>query len=111
MTIGRIIAITAVACAAIGMTTQAEAAKRKAAGGSRITFIGCAGGLLLCGPVMKDIAGNLYTFIPPERVPPYIPLKVVGRKSGDIYVGPCKATPVEVLSATPTGGTCGVSAR
>ena len=41
-TIGRIIAITVVVCAAIGMTTQAEAAKRKAAGGSRITLIGCA---------------------------------------------------------------------
>ena len=110
MTVARIIAITAMVCAAIGMTTQAEAAKRKST--SSVTFMGCAYWVLFCpGPVMKDIAGNLYTFIPPERVPPHIPLKVVGRKSGDIYIGPCKATRVEVLSATPTGGTCGVSAR
>jgi hypothetical protein len=36
MTIGRLIAITAVLCAAIGMTTQAEAAKRKATGSIKL---------------------------------------------------------------------------
>ena len=109
MTIGRIIAITAVVCAAIGMTTQAEAAKRKAAGGSGITLIGCAYIDLLCGTIMRDFAGNIYALSPP--VTPYTPLKVVGRKSGGISVGWCKATRVGVLSAKPTGGTCGVSAR
>ena len=109
MTIGRIIAITAVVCAAIGMTTQAEAAKRKAAGGSRITLIGCAYSDLLCGTIMRDFAGNIYALSPP--VTPYTPLKVVGRKSGGIAIGWCKATRVGVLSATPTGGTCGVSTR
>ena len=105
----RIIAITAVICAAIGMTTQAEAAKRKAAGGSGITLIGCAYIDLLCGTIMRDSAGNIYALSTP--VTPYTPLKVVGRKSGDISIGWCKATRVGVLSATPTGGTCGVSAR
>jgi len=40
MTIARIIAITAVVCAAMGMTSQAEAAKRVPAG--YIVLDGCA---------------------------------------------------------------------
>jgi hypothetical protein len=111
MTIGRIIAITAVVCAAIGMTTQAEAAKRKAAGGSRIhiTLTGCAYIELLCGTIMRDSAGNSYALSSP--VTPYTPLKVVGRRSGDIYTGLCRATRVEVISATPSGKGCWVTAR
>jgi uncharacterized membrane protein len=42
MTIARIIAITAVVCAAMGATTQADAAKRKPAG--HIELDGCASG-------------------------------------------------------------------
>jgi len=109
MTIGRIIAITAVVCVAIGMTTQADAAKRKAAGRSGITLIGCAYIDLLCGTIMRDFAGNIYALSPP--VTPYTPLKVVGRKSGDIPIGWCKATRVQVISATPSGQSCGVTAR
>ena len=109
MTIGRIIAITAVVCAAIGMTTQAEAAKRKSAGGSRITLIGCAYIDLLCGTIMRDFAGNTYALSTP--VTPYTPLKVVGRKSGGISMGWCRATRVAVISATPSGQSCGVTAR
>ena len=109
MTIGRIIAITAVVCAAIGMTTQAEAAKRKAAGRSGITLIGCAYSDLLCGTIMRDVAGNIYALSPP--VTPYTPLKVVGRKSGEIPIGWCKATRVQVISATPSGQSCGVTGR
>jgi hypothetical protein len=111
MTIGRTIAITAVVCAAIGMTTQAEAAKQKAAGGSRITLIGCAYIELFCGTVMRDFAGNIYALSPP--VTPYTPLKVVGQKSGDIYIGLCSRAPtrVAVISATPFGKSCGVTAR
>jgi hypothetical protein len=109
MTIGRIIAITAVVCAAIGMTTQAEAAKRKAAGGSRITLIGCAYIDLLCGTIMRDFAGNTYALSTP--VTPYTPLKVVGRKSGGISMGWCRATRVAVISATPSGQSCAVTAR
>jgi hypothetical protein len=105
---GRIIAITAV-CAAIGMTTQAEAAQRKAAGRSGITLIGCAYIDLLCGTIMRDFAGNIYALSPP--VTPYTPLKVVGRKSGAIPIGWCKATRVQVISATPSGQSCGVTAR
>ena len=62
MTIARTIAITAAVWAAIGMTTHAEAAKRKAAGGSRITLIGCAYTELVCGTVM-NFAGNIYVLV------------------------------------------------
>jgi hypothetical protein len=96
MTIARIIAITAVICAAIGMTTQVEAAKRKAAGGSRITLIGCAYTELVCGTVM-NFAGNIYALSPP--VTPYTPLKVVGQKTGN--VGLCGRTQVQVIASKP----------
>ena len=95
MTIARIIAITAVVCAAVGMTTQAEAAKRKAAGGSRITLIGCAYTELVCGTVM-NFAGNIYALSPP--VTPYTPLKVVGQKTGS---GLCGLTQVQVIASKP----------
>jgi hypothetical protein len=52
MTMLRIIAITAVVCAATGMTTQAEAAKRKIPPGS-IQLQGCAYWMPLCGTVME----------------------------------------------------------
>ena len=113
MKIGRIIAITAVVCAAIGMTTQAEAAKRK--GGNHITFTGCAY-YRFCGPfapavlaMTADIAGNLYVFNPPGSVPPFIPTKVRGQKAGETYIGWCKATQVNVVSAKPTGKSCPVN--
>ena len=95
MTIARIIAITAVVCAAIGMTAQAEAAKRKAAGGSRITLIGCAYIELACGTVMH-FAGNIYALSPP--VTAYTPLKVVGQKTGK---GLCGRTQVQVIASKP----------
>jgi len=50
MTIARIVAIAAVVCAATGMTTQAEAAKRKAAGPT--TLEGCPYWVAVCGIVM-----------------------------------------------------------
>jgi hypothetical protein len=110
MTVARIIAITAVVCAAIGMTTQAEAAKRKSTG--TMTFTGCADWDLvkapLCGPVMKDIAGNLYAFTP--YVWPWIPLEVKARKV-DIYVGPCRGATVMNVISVERKGSCGVSAR
>jgi hypothetical protein len=95
MTIARTIAITAVVCAAIGMTTQTEAAKRKAAGGSRITLIGCAYTELVCGTLM-NFAGNIYALNPP--VTPYTPLKVVGQKTGN---GLCGRTQVQVIASKP----------
>jgi hypothetical protein len=58
---------------------------------------------------MKDFAGNNYAFNSP--VTPFIPLKVVGQRSGDIYIGWCRATRVDVKSVTPAGQSCGVSAR
>ena len=96
MTIARILAITAVVCAAIGMTAQAEAAKRKAAGGSRITLIGCAYIELACGTVMH-FAGKIYALSPP--VTAYTPLKVVGQKTGN--VGLCGVTQVQVIASKP----------
>ena len=96
MTIARIIAITAVVCAAIGMTAQAEAAKRKAAGGSRITLIGCAYTELVCGTVM-NFAGKIYALNPP--VTPYTPLTVVGQTTGN--VGLCGRTQVQVIASKP----------
>ena len=111
MKIGRIIAIIAAVGAVIGMATQAEAAKRT-------TFTGCAY-YKFCGvfaPLvlgMTDIAGNFYVFNPPESVPPYIPYKVLGRKSGETNIGWCKVTQVNVVSATPIGppGNCPVNLR
>jgi hypothetical protein len=96
MTIARTIAITAAVCAAIGMTTHAEAAKRKAAGGSRITLIGCAYTELVCGTVM-NFAGNIYALSPP--VTAYTPLKVVGQTTGN--VGLCGRTQVQVIASKP----------
>src|SRR5262245_43109675 len=51
MTVARTIAIMAVVCAAIGMTTQAEAAKRKSPPGS-FQLQGCAYWMTLGGTVM-----------------------------------------------------------
>jgi hypothetical protein len=70
MPIGRMIAITAVVCAAIGMTTQAEAAT------GSIKLRGCAYIDLLCG------TGNIYALNPP--VPPYTPILMRGHKTGNI---------------------------
>ena len=108
MTVRRMITITAVVSAAIGMTTQVEAAKRKPTGTT--TFIGCAYVELFCGPVMRDAAGKVYVFNPP--IAPYTPLKVVGRKSGVVPIGCWGATRVDVKSVTPLSGqSCAVSVR
>jgi hypothetical protein len=116
MKIGRIIAIIAAVGAVIGIATQAEAAKRKAR--NVTTFTGCAA-YRICGllgpivPSMTDIAGNFYVFNPPESVPPYIPYKVLGRKSGETNIGWCKVTQVNVVLAAPIGapGNCPVNLR
>jgi hypothetical protein len=108
MTIGRVIAITAVVCAAIGMTTQAEAAKRKST--NSIKLIGCAYWAPLCGIVMQDFAGNIYALNPP--VLPLTPLTVTGKRSTDPYVGFCRATRVDVTSVkNGPERTCGYTAR
>ncbi|MGA8590427.1 MAG: hypothetical protein WB803_14270 [Pseudolabrys sp.] len=57
MTIARIVAIAVVVCAATGMTTQAEAAKRKAAGPT--TLEGCPYWVPVCGIVMGS-GSNTY---------------------------------------------------
>jgi hypothetical protein len=78
MRIARIIAITAVVCAAIGTTTQAEAAKRKIPPGS-IQLEGCAYWMPLCGTVMGS-APNIYVLSP--SVPWNTPITVFGRRAG-----------------------------
>jgi hypothetical protein len=112
MKIGRIIAITAVVCAAIGMTAPAEAAKKKSA---NLNFTGCAY-YKFCGPfapavlvMTADIAGNLFVFNPPGSVPPFISVHVRGQNAGETYIGWCRATQVNVVRATPTGKSCPVN--
>jgi hypothetical protein len=80
MTIGRIIAITAVLCAAIGMTTQAEAAKRKATGSIKLR--GCAYLQPFCGTVMGS--GPDTYVLSGVQVPLYTPILVRGQKTGHI---------------------------
>jgi hypothetical protein len=79
MTIARIIATTTVVCAAIGMTTHAEAAKRKIPPGS-YQLEGCAYWMPLCGTVMGS-APNIYVLSP--SVPWNTPITVFGRRAGD----------------------------
>jgi hypothetical protein len=78
MTIARIIAITAALCATTGMTTQAEAAKRKILPGS-FQLEGCAYWMPLCGTVMGS-APNIYVLSP--SVPWNTPITVFGRRAG-----------------------------
>jgi hypothetical protein len=78
MTVARIIAITVVVCAAIGMTTQAEAAKRKSPPGS-FQLQGCAYWMPLCGTVMGS-APNIYVLGP--SVPWNTPITVFGQRTG-----------------------------
>src|SRR5262245_34664172 len=83
MAVARIIAITAVVCAAIGMTTQAEAAKRTLPPGS-IRLDGCAYWMPLCGTVMGS-APNIYVLGP--SVPWNTPITVFGRRTGPSLCG------------------------
>ena len=92
MTIPRIIAITAVVCAAIGMATQAEAAKRKNPPGS-IELKGCAYWRPLCGMFMGS-APNAYVLS--AAVPLNTPITVFGRKTGNSNLCLGQGTQVEV---------------
>ena len=103
MTIARIIAITAVVCAAMGMTTQAEAAKRtaKRIPPGHIVLDGCAYWSPLCtfmGSGPNTYA--LYGFVPWNT-----PITVLARKTGN--VGLCGGTHVDVVSYVPNPkGSC-----
>jgi hypothetical protein len=76
MTIARIVAITAVACAAGGMATQVEAAKRKPPG---FQLEGCAYWMPLCGTVMGS-SPDIYVLSP--SVPWNTPITVFGQRTG-----------------------------
>ena len=94
MTVARIVGITAVACAAIGMTAQAEAAKRKYPPGS-IELKGCAYWRPLCGTVMGS---GPDTYVLSALVPWNTPITVFGRKTGNTNL--C-GTQVEVTGYAP----------
>jgi hypothetical protein len=80
MTIARITTIAAVVCAAMGVATQAEAAKRKLAG--YIEVKGCAYWVPVCGTVMGS--GPDTYVLSGTPVPLHTPVKVFGRKIGNI---------------------------
>ena len=95
MAVARIIAITAVVCAAIGMTTQAEAAKRKPAG---FQLDGCAYWMPLCGTVMGS-APDIYVLSP--SVPCNTPITVLGRRTGNPNLCLGRGTQVAVAGYAP----------
>ena len=97
MTIARIIAITAVVCAAIGMTAQAEAAKRKYPPGY-IQFEGCAYWMLLCGTVMGS-APDIYVLS--SSIPWNTPITVLGRRTGNPNLCLGRGTQVAVAGYAP----------
>jgi hypothetical protein len=82
MTIARIVTIAVVVCAATGITTQAAAAKRKAAD---LTMLeGCPYWVPVCGIVMGS-GSNTYVLsgaLGPS-VPLYTPVTVLGRNTGN----------------------------
>jgi hypothetical protein len=97
MTIARIIAITAVVCAAMGATTQADAAKRKPAG--HIELDGCAYWVPLACTVMGSGNNTYALYGSATPVPLHTPIKVLGRRTGN--VGSCWGTQVQVISWKP----------
>ena len=103
MTIARKVAIAVVVCAATGMTTQAEAAKRKAAGPT--TLEGCPYWVPVCGIVMGS-GSNTYVLsgaLAPS-VPLYTPVRVRGRKTGDNNF--CGGTQFEVQAVGRSQKSC-----
>ena len=92
MTIARIITITAVVWAAMGMTTQAEAAKRKLAG--YVELKGCVYWVPVCGTVMGS-GPNTYV-LSGAPVTLHTPIKVFGRKTGNMNLCWGRGAQVEV---------------
>ena len=103
MTIARIVAMAVVVCAATGMTTQAEAAKRKAAGPAMLE--GCPYWVSVCGIVMGS-GSNTYVLsgalVP--SVPLYTPVTVRGRKTGNNNF--CGGTQFEVKAVGRSQKSC-----
>jgi len=97
MTIARVIAITAVVCVAMGVTTQADAAKRKPAG--YIELDGCAYWVPLACTGMGSGPDTYALYGSATPVPFHTPIRVLGRRTGN--VGPCWGTQVQVISWKP----------
>jgi hypothetical protein len=103
MTIARIVAIAAMFCAATGMTTQAEAAKRKAAGPT--TLEGCPHWVPVCGIVMGSGADTYVlsgALVP--SVPLYTPVTIRGRKIGNNNF--CGGTQFEIKAVGRSQKSC-----
>ena len=97
MTIAKTIAIAAVVCVAMGVTTQADAAKRKPAG--YIELDGCAYWVPLACTAMGSGPDTYALYGSATPVPFLTPIKVLGRRTGN--VGPCWGTQVQVVSWKP----------
>jgi hypothetical protein len=98
-----IVWLVLVVCAATGMTTHAEAAKRKAAGPT--TLEGCPYWVPVCGIVMGSGA-NTYVLsgaLAPS-VPLYTPVTVRGRKTGNNNF--CGGTQFEVKAVGRSQKSC-----
>jgi hypothetical protein len=96
MTIARTIAITVVACAAMGVATQDDAARRKPAG--PLELDGCTYFPLAC-TVMGSGNDTYALYGSATPVPLQTPIKVLGRRTGN--VGSCWGTQVQVISWKP----------
>ena len=100
MTIARIIVITAAVCAAMGMTTQAEAAKRGRIPAGHIVLDGCAHWMPFC-TFMGSGPGTYVLYGSATPVPTHTPISVLGRKTGPSNVGLCWGTQVQVIAWKP----------
>jgi len=96
MAVARIVAITAVVCAAIGMTMQAEAAKRKHPPGY-IELKGCA----YWSPCGTFMGSGSDTYMLSALVPWNTPITVFGRKTGNTNLCWGQGTQVEVTGYAP----------
>ena len=104
MTIARIIAITAVVCAAIGMTTNAEAAKRKPAGFIELT--GCARWAPPACTVMGSGPDTYVLYGSPIMIPWQRRITVYGIRAADPSVGLCWGKQVRVIAWKLVPGSC-----
>jgi hypothetical protein len=99
MTVARTIAITAVVCAAMGMATHAEAAKRTLPPGT-MQLDGCAYWLpLACTNMGSGPNTTFALYGSATPVPLHTPISVLGRKTGN--TGPCVGNQVQVVAWKP----------
>jgi hypothetical protein len=88
----------------MGMTTQAEAAKRKPAGYIELT--GCARWVPPACIVMGSGPDTYVLYGSPIPIPWYTRIKVYGVRAADPSVGLCWGKQVRVLGWKPDSGSC-----